>query len=51
MDAGAWAGRRQPVLVPKAIQCELNSPVFYLRAKIFLGHSLKVMCNREFYFT
>ena len=33
--------------MPKAIQLELNSLLFYLRAKLFLGHSLKVMCNRE----
>ena len=48
---GAGAGWRQPVLVSKAIQRELNGPVFYLRAKLFLGDLLKVMRNRQPLFT
>jgi hypothetical protein len=48
---GAGAGWRQPVFVPVSVQKELNGPVFYLRAKIFLGDFIKVVKNREPLFT
>ena len=48
---GVGAGWRQPVFVLTAVQKELNGPVFYLRAKIFLGDFIKVVKNRELLFT
>lgn len=48
---GAGAGWRQPVFVPATVQKELNGPVFYLRAKLFLGDLLKVVKDKEPLFT
>ncbi|WP_310392177.1 hypothetical protein [Hymenobacter sp.] len=48
---GAGAGWRQPVFVPNTIQRELNGPVFYLRAKLFLGDLLKVIKQKDPLFT
>ena len=48
---GTGVGWRQPVFIPKAIQKELNGPVFYLRANLFLGELLKVFKDREPLFT
>lgn len=48
---GAGAGWRQPIFVPVALQREMNGPVFYLRAKLFLGDFLKVVRGRERLFT
>lgn len=48
---GAGAGWRQPVFVPTSVQKELNGPVFYLRAKVFLGDLLKVVKQKETLFT
>ena len=44
-------GWRQPLFVPVSIQKELNGPVFYLRANLFLGELFKVMKNKEPLFT
>lgn len=44
---GTGLGWRQPVFVPGAIQRELNGPVFYLRANLFLGELLKVLKDKE----
>ena len=44
---GTGVGWRQPVFVPVAIQKELNGPVFYLRANLFLGELLRVMKRNE----
>lgn len=49
--AGTGLGWRQPVFVPGAIQKELNGPVFYLRANLFLGELLRVMREKEPLFT
>ncbi|GAB3849131.1 hypothetical protein GCM10028822_13060 [Hymenobacter terrigena] len=49
--AGTGLGWRQPVFVPGAIQKELNGPVFYLRANLFLGELFKVMKDKEPLFT
>ena len=48
---GTGLGWRQPVFVPAAIQKELNGPVFYLRANVFLGELIKVMKDKEPLFT
>lgn len=48
---GTGAGWRQPLFVPKAIQKELNGPVFYLRANLFLGELIKVVKEKEPLFT
>jgi len=48
---GTGVGWRQPVFVPAAIQKELNGPVFYLRANVFLGELIKVMKDKEPLFT
>lgn len=48
---GTGLGWRQPVFVPAAIQKELNGPVFYLRANVFLGELMKVMKDKEPLFT
>ena len=48
---GAGAGWRQPVFISGAIQRELNGPVFYLRAKLFLGDFVRVVRGRERLFT
>lgn len=48
---GAGAGWRQPIFVPAPIRRELDGPVFYLRAKLFLGDLLKVIKNKEPLFT
>lgn len=48
---GTGAGWRQPVFVPGSIQKELNGPVFYLRANLFLGELIKVVKGREPLFT
>lgn len=45
--AGTGLGWQQPVFVPGAIQRELNGPVFYLRANLFLGELVKVLKNGE----
>lgn len=39
---GAGAGWRQPLFVPTVVQRELSGPVFYLRAKIFIGPLIRV---------
>lgn len=49
--AGAGVGWRQPVFVPGTIQRELNGPVFYLRAKVFLGDLKRVVKGKEPLFT
>ena len=49
--AGTGLGWRQPFFVPGAIQRELNGPVFYLRANLFLGEFFKVLKEREPLFT
>ena len=49
--AGTGLGWRQPFFVPGNIQRELNGPVFYLRANLFLGEFLKVLKQRESLFT
>jgi hypothetical protein len=49
--AGTGLGWRQPVFVPGAIQRELNGPVFYLRANLFLGEFIKVLKEKEPLFT
>ncbi|MBF9237211.1 hypothetical protein I2I05_07360 [Hymenobacter sp. BT683] len=48
---GAGAGWRQPVLVAPPIQRELNGPVFYVRAKLFLGDLIKVVRGKQRLFT
>ena len=48
---GTGLGWRQPVLVAVPIQRELNGPVFYLRANLFLGELLKVVKGRDRLFT
>jgi hypothetical protein len=48
---GTGAGWRQPVFVPGSVQKELNGPVFYLRANLFLGELKKVWKEREPLFT
>jgi len=48
---GTGAGWRQPVFVPASIQKELNGPIFYLRANLFLGELIKVFKEREPLFT
>ncbi|HEX8505892.1 MAG TPA: hypothetical protein VF630_11025 [Hymenobacter sp.] len=48
---GAGAGWRQPVLVAAPIQRELNGPMFYLRAKLFLGDFIKVVRQKQPLFT
>ena len=48
---GTGLGWRQPVFVPATIQKELNGPVFYLRANVFLGELLKVVKGKEALFT
>jgi len=48
---GAGAGWRQPVFVSVPIQRELNGPVFYLRAKLFLGDFVRVVRGHERLFT
>ena len=48
---GTGLGWRQPVFVPATIQKELNGPVFYLRANVFLGEFIKVLKEREPLFT
>ncbi|SFP71058.1 hypothetical protein [Hymenobacter arizonensis] len=44
---GAGAGWRQPIFVPLSVQKELNGPVFYVRAKLFLGDLLQVVRGKE----
>lgn len=44
---GAGAGWRQPVFVPGPIQRELNGPVFYVRAKLFLGDFVRVVRGHQ----
>jgi hypothetical protein len=48
---GTGVGWRQPVFIPAAIQKELNGPVFYLRANLFLGELFKVFKEQEPLFT
>ena len=48
---GTGVGWRQPLFVPVAIQKELNGPVFYLRANLFLSELMKVMKNKQPLFT
>ncbi|WP_426060206.1 hypothetical protein [Hymenobacter sp. B1770] len=48
---GAGVGWRQPVFVPISVQKELNGPVFYVRAKLFLGDLLKVVRGKQRLFT
>ena len=48
---GTGLGWRQPVLVSVPIQKELNGPVFYLRANLFLGELLKVAKGHDRLFT
>ncbi len=48
---GTGAGWRQPVFVPGTIQKELNGPIFYLRANLFLGELKKVWKDKEPLFT
>lgn len=48
---GTGLGWRQPVFVPASIQKELNGPVFYLRANLFLGDLVKVIKDKEPLFT
>ena len=48
---GAGAGWRQPVFVPAAIQRELNGPVFYVRAKLFLGDFIREIRGHEHLFS
>lgn len=48
---GTGVGWRQPLFVPVAIQKELNGPVFYLRANVFLGELIKVLKDQEPLFT
>lgn len=48
---GTGVGWRQPVFVPVAIQKELNGPVFYLRANLFVGELLKVVREKSPLFT
>ena len=48
---GTGLGWRQPVFIPVAIQKELNGPVFYLRANLFLGELFKVIKQKEPLFT
>jgi hypothetical protein len=48
---GAGVGWRQPVFVPVSVQRELNGPVFYVRAKLFLGDLLKVAKGKQRLFT
>ena len=48
---GTGIGWRQPVFVPASIQKELNGPVFYLRANLFLGDLFKVVKEKEPLFT
>ncbi|GAA4354796.1 hypothetical protein GCM10023185_16960 [Hymenobacter saemangeumensis] len=48
---GAGAGWRQPIFTSAAIQRELNGPIFYLRAKLFLGDFVRVVRGREPLFT
>ena len=48
---GTGLGWRQPVFVPVSIQRELNGPVFYLRANLFLGELIKVIMKKEPLFT
>ena len=45
--AGAGAGWRQPVFVPVPTQRELNGPVFYVRAKFFLGDFIDVLRGHD----
>ena len=49
--AGMGVGWRQPVFVAEAIQRELNGPVFYLRANLFVGELLKVVREKSPLFT
>ena len=49
--AGTGLGWRQPMFVPAAIQKEMNGPVFYLRANVFLGELIKVLKDQEPLFT
>ncbi len=44
---GAGAGWRQPLLTPRAVQRELNGPVFYLRGKLYLNDLLKVVKHHD----
>ncbi|MBJ6111345.1 hypothetical protein JAO73_20155 [Hymenobacter sp. BT523] len=44
---GTGLGWRQPLFVPRAVQKELNGPVFYLRANVFLGELVKVLKQKE----
>jgi hypothetical protein len=48
---GAGAGWRQPLFVPATIQRELNGPIFYLRAKLFLGDLVRVVKGHQRLFT
>lgn len=48
---GTGAGWRQPLFVPVSIRKELNGPVFYVRANVFLGELLKVVKDRDPLFT
>ena len=48
---GTGLGWRQPVLVPAAIQKELNGPVFYLRGNVFLGELIKLLRDGDALFT
>jgi hypothetical protein len=44
---GTGVGWRQPLFVPRSVQKELNGPVFYLRANVFLGELFKAMKEKE----
>ena len=44
---GTGLGWRQPTFVPKSVQKELNGPVFYLRANVFVGEMYRMMRGRE----
>ena len=48
---GTGVGWRQPMFVPVTIQKELNGPVFYLRANLFLGELFRVMRQKDPLFT
>lgn len=39
------------MFVPSPIQRELNGPVFYLRANLFLGEFIKILKGKEHLFT
>ena len=48
---GAGAGWRQPFFVPGTVQRELNGPVFYVRAKLFLSDLIKTVQFHQRFFS